>query len=65
MRTLESTGMSRPQAHEIADAIATLINTKIAKSEGRHHARFHKARDGDDELSEGEREAGRSYGVQL
>jgi hypothetical protein len=27
---------------QLADAICTLINQKVAKSEGKHHARFHK-----------------------
>jgi hypothetical protein len=27
---------------KVADAICTLMNQKIARSEGKHHARFHK-----------------------
>jgi hypothetical protein len=27
---------------QLADAICTLINQKVAKSEGRHHSKFHK-----------------------
>lgn len=30
-----------PQA--VADAICTLMNQKIATSEGKHHSRFHKS----------------------
>jgi hypothetical protein len=32
--------MVKPQ--KLADAICTLINQKIAHSEGRHHSKFHK-----------------------
>jgi hypothetical protein len=28
---------------KLADAICALVNHKVEKSEGRHHARFHKA----------------------
>lgn len=27
---------------QVADAICTLINQKVATSEGKHHSRFHK-----------------------
>ena len=31
-----------PNGHQVAELIATMINQKIAHSEGKHHAKFHK-----------------------
>ncbi len=46
VKMLREAGIKQPQ--QIADAIATMINVKINHSEGRHHARWHADKTGDD-----------------
>ena len=40
VHALRLAGLEKPQ--QIADAICTLVNTKIETSEGRHYSKHHK-----------------------
>lgn len=40
VHALRQSGIANPQ--KVADAVCTLINQKVAKSEGKHHSKFHK-----------------------